>query len=55
MSDTGKGGAGQYEVAPRKRGCAGHCKRFWWAYLAATIAIIVLVVCLVYVKASHVH
>ncbi|KAI6380792.1 hypothetical protein MCOR25_001465 [Pyricularia grisea] len=28
----------------RKRGCIGHCGRFWWAYLIALIIIIVIVV-----------
>lgn len=30
----------------KKRKCAQHCKRFWWAYLIAFICIVVLVVCL---------
>ncbi|TLS24125.1 hypothetical protein PpBr36_08820 [Pyricularia pennisetigena] len=29
---------------PRKRGCIGHCGRFWWAYLIALVIIIVIVV-----------
>ncbi|KAK1780675.1 hypothetical protein QBC45DRAFT_323173 [Copromyces sp. CBS 386.78] len=29
---------------PRKRGCAGHCLKFWWAYLIALIVIVVIVV-----------
>ncbi|KAK3498674.1 hypothetical protein B0T13DRAFT_273169 [Neurospora crassa] len=29
---------------PRKRGCAGHCLKFWWAYLIAVIVIVVIVV-----------
>lgn len=38
----------QSELAPaKKRGCANHCKRFWWAYLAAFIVIVVLVVVLI--------
>ncbi|KAK4117142.1 hypothetical protein N656DRAFT_773184 [Canariomyces notabilis] len=32
---------------PRRRGCAGHCARFWWAYLIALACIVVLVVPLV--------
>lgn len=31
----------------KKRKCAQHCKRFWWAYLIAFICIVVLVVCLI--------
>lgn len=29
---------------PRKRSCAGHCLKFWWAYLIAVIVIVVIVV-----------
>lgn len=32
---------------PRRRGCMGHCAKFWWAYLIALVCIIVLVVPLV--------
>ncbi len=32
---------------PRRRGCIGHCLKFWWAYLIAFIIFVVLVVCLV--------
>lgn len=31
----------------RKKGFAGHCKRFWWAYLIALVAIVLLVVLLI--------
>jgi len=53
MSD-GKSAVDQYDSgAPvatkptKKRRCALHCKRFWWAYLLAFCCIVVLVVCLV--------
>ncbi|KAK0628403.1 hypothetical protein B0T17DRAFT_490602 [Bombardia bombarda] len=29
---------------PRRRGCAGHCLKFWWVYLIALLVIIVIVV-----------
>ncbi|KAK4232395.1 hypothetical protein QBC38DRAFT_95590 [Podospora fimiseda] len=29
---------------PRKRGCVGHCVKFWWAYLILLIVVIVVVV-----------
>ncbi|KAK4189038.1 hypothetical protein QBC35DRAFT_171579 [Podospora australis] len=29
---------------PRRRGCVGHCVRFWWVYLILLIVIIVIVV-----------
>lgn len=29
---------------PRRRGCVGHCVKFWWVYLIAVIVIIVIVV-----------
>ncbi|KAK3366858.1 hypothetical protein B0T24DRAFT_369576 [Lasiosphaeria ovina] len=32
------------EKAPRKRGCVGHCLKFWWAYLLAIVVIVVIVV-----------
>ncbi len=32
---------------PRRRGCIGHCLKFWWAYLITFIAVVILVVCLV--------
>ncbi|KAK0656865.1 hypothetical protein B0T16DRAFT_318941 [Cercophora newfieldiana] len=32
------------EKAPRKRGCVGHCAKFWWAYLLLVIVIVVIVV-----------
>lgn len=36
------------EHAPvKKRGCATHCKRFWWAYLIGFVVFVVLVVCLI--------
>jgi hypothetical protein len=31
----------------KKRGCANHCKRFWWIYLIVSIAVILLVVLLI--------
>jgi hypothetical protein len=35
-------------VKPKKsKTCMRHCKRFWWVYLIAFIAIVVLVVCLI--------
>jgi hypothetical protein len=37
----------EHAAPAKKRGCANHCKRFWWAYLLSFIAIAVLVVCLV--------
>lgn len=38
----------QNENAPvKKRGCAGHCKRFWWVYLIVSVVVIVLVVVLI--------
>jgi hypothetical protein len=50
MSDKGTAYEQRAEVAPVKKGkrktCMRHCKRFWWAYLIASILIIVLVVCL---------
>ncbi|GAB1311447.1 hypothetical protein MFIFM68171_01657 [Madurella fahalii] len=33
--------------AARRRGCMGHCAKFWWAYLIALVCITVLVVPLV--------
>jgi competence protein ComGC len=51
MSDKGAAYEQRAEVAPVKKGkrktCMRHCKRFWWAYLIASILIIVLVVCLI--------
>jgi cytoskeletal protein RodZ len=29
---------------PRRRGCLGHCARFWWAYLLAVVVIVAVVV-----------
>ncbi|KAK3985690.1 hypothetical protein QBC44DRAFT_153479 [Cladorrhinum sp. PSN332] len=29
---------------PRRRGCVGHCAKFWWAYLILLIVVIVVVV-----------
>ena len=29
---------------PQKRTCAGHFKKFWWAYLIALIVVVVIVV-----------
>jgi len=50
MSDDLKPGVGQQEhdVRPKKGGkVKRHCLRFWWAYLIAFIAIVILVVCLI--------
>lgn len=47
MSDTDKPTQVPTEAVsekPRKRGVAGHCARFWWAYLIAVIVIVVIVV-----------
>ncbi|KAL2266647.1 hypothetical protein VTJ83DRAFT_5999 [Remersonia thermophila] len=47
MSDAEKPNATQAEATstkPRRRGCLGHCARFWWAYLIALIVVIVVVV-----------
>ncbi|KAK3330782.1 hypothetical protein B0H66DRAFT_74560 [Apodospora peruviana] len=47
MSDEGKTSAYQSENVmekPRKRGVAGHCAKFWWAYLVALVIITVIVV-----------
>ncbi|KAK1757836.1 hypothetical protein QBC47DRAFT_165948 [Echria macrotheca] len=32
------------EKKPRRRGCVGHCAKFWWAYLLVVIIIVVIVV-----------
>ena len=29
---------------PKRRGCVGHCVKFWWAYLIGLIVIVVIVV-----------
>lgn len=29
---------------PRRRGCLGHCARFWWAYLVVLVVVVVVVV-----------
>jgi len=51
MSDNGKISDHHAETAvekkPKKRGCMGHCIKFWWAYLILFIVVVVLVVCLV--------
>ncbi|KAL2262304.1 hypothetical protein VTK26DRAFT_1808 [Humicola hyalothermophila] len=47
MSDVDKAAVTQAEnVAekPRKRGCLGHCAKFWWAYLIAVVVVVVVVV-----------
>ena len=31
----------------KKRRCAAHCKRFWWAHAIIFVCVVVLVVCLV--------
>ena len=32
---------------PRRRGCATHCLKFWWAYLIVFVCITVLAICVV--------
>ncbi|KAL2199505.1 hypothetical protein P885DRAFT_74669 [Corynascus similis CBS 632.67] len=47
MSDVDKSAVAQAENVsekPRKRGCLGHCAKFWWAYLIAIVVIVVVVV-----------
>jgi hypothetical protein len=47
MSDVDKAGVSQAENVsgkPRRRGCLGHCAKFWWAYLIALVVIVVVVV-----------
>ncbi|KAL2136177.1 hypothetical protein VTI74DRAFT_5230 [Chaetomium olivicolor] len=46
MSDVDKTVVTQTEDVskPRRRGCLGHCARFWWAYLALIVVIVVVVV-----------
>lgn len=47
MADVDKSGVAQMENVsekPRRRGCLGHCAKFWWAYLIAVIIIVVVVV-----------
>jgi hypothetical protein len=47
MSDVDKAGVAQTENVsgkPRKRGCLGHCAKFWWAYLILLVVIVVVVV-----------
>jgi len=34
------------EKKPRRRGCIGHCLKFWWSYLIGLIVVVVVVVCL---------
>ncbi len=49
MSDLDKTSTTQAETVektPRKRGCVGHCLKFWWAYLIGFVLVVVLVVCL---------
>lgn len=48
-SVSDKGAVNQAEVVSQKKkgGCAGHCKKFWWAYLIGFIVIAVLVVVLI--------
>lgn len=50
MSDkeiTQEHGVAPVAKASKKRRCAAHCKRFWWAHLIVFCAVVVLVVCLV--------
>jgi hypothetical protein len=47
MADVDKAGVSHTENVsgkPRRRGCLGHCAKFWWAYLIAVIIIVVIVV-----------
>ena len=48
MSDNDKPETAQVEntrSTPRRRGCLGHCRKFWWAYLivAAIVAVVVVI------------
>ncbi|SPN96769.1 uncharacterized protein DNG_00289 [Cephalotrichum gorgonifer] len=47
MSDKDVAQQHQENAPQKKRGCAAHCKRFWWAYLILAVVVIVLVVVLV--------
>jgi hypothetical protein len=47
MADEMKTSSSHDDVPQKKRGCGAHCKRFWWAYLISTLAIVLLVVLLV--------
>jgi len=47
MSDKDVVRQTEHAAAPKKRGCAGHCKKFWWAYLIAFVIIAVLIVVLI--------
>lgn len=47
MSDLDKSAVTQTENVsdkPRRRGCVGHCVRFWWAYVILLVVIVVVVV-----------
>lgn len=47
MADVDKSAVTQTENVsgkPRRRGCLGHCARFWWAYLIVVVIIVVVVV-----------
>jgi hypothetical protein len=47
MSDLDKSVVTQTENVsdkPRRRGCVGHCVRFWWAYVILLVVIVVVVV-----------
>ena len=47
MADADKGAVSHAENVsgkPRRRGCLGHCAKFWWAYLIIVIIIVVVVV-----------
>jgi len=47
MSDVDKSAVAQAENSsdkPRRRGCLGHCAKFWWAYLIVVVIIVVVVV-----------
>lgn len=47
MGDLDKPTVSQAEKVsgkPRRRGCVGHCARFWWVYLIVVVVIVVIVV-----------
>ncbi|KAK3902466.1 hypothetical protein C8A05DRAFT_44120 [Staphylotrichum tortipilum] len=47
MSDIDKTAVTQTENVsekPRRRGCVGHCAKFWWAYLILLVVIVAVVV-----------
>ncbi len=47
MADVDKTAVSQMENVsdkPRRRGCLGHCAKFWWAYLIFVVVVVVVVV-----------